>query len=622
MGNDYNAGSYDDLNDYHQPMSLEHGMISMEGKEWGESNTNTLETMSAKSFGSFVRPSPKIREDDIAKRIQRHQSFFEVEHRHPHMATRQNVRTNFESRDTSEHNHNAFNKHYYPSNGNAVRRAESFQHNTRSLIDFDYNQASNKLQKQSKSGKGSRCESSMDLFGKRYVADNNKPNLHKAKSMEFLKSKLLPRKLPPPNPSPSPSISSPFTKSGAGIRSHGIKNGISHSPTALNPNGKCNIGNKAISVSNMGHPSQGLTSRQRSQSPWSAGRDDVIQDSSQHSWIQVAVSSSAHHGPIKENGKPSTRTGRNNSTKTGKNDYDWRQDTPFWNGKKPSLGTRGKIESQAVSVSHEEIIGPWQHLPHLHPRSSSINPIMSPTQHHQSMHPANGWHNHPVYVGSKNGAAVNQYPIPSQGLFLGAMRRFSPTPYLPPNNGPKSGRLSQASTASVSPQSIPNIHLPQPSHFAGIHPVPFGNVMNAQQLFRPSQSSNAAPMPSITSQFPQHIPVPFNPNMMNISRNGNNISLGIVSAVSSEKLSDRLEITELSDQENEGDSSHQTTIPSKSSIPNGHNRVKEAQNETKYSPSQQKVPPAHLRRQQPKAGGLNANRNGGENIFDMPSGMY
>ena len=58
MGNDYNAGSYDDLNDYHQPMSLEHGMISMEGKEWGESNTNTLETMSAKSFGSFVRPSP------------------------------------------------------------------------------------------------------------------------------------------------------------------------------------------------------------------------------------------------------------------------------------------------------------------------------------------------------------------------------------------------------------------------------------------------------------------------------------------------------------------------------------------------------------------------------------
>ena len=129
-------------------------------------------------------------------------------------------------------------------------------------------------------------------------------------------------------------------------------------------------------------------------------------------------------------------------------------------------------------------------------------------------------------------------------------------------------------------------------------------------------------MPSITSQFPQHIPVPFNPNMMNISRNGNNISLGIVNAVSSEKLSDRLEITELSDQENEGDSSHQTAIPSKSSIPNGHNRVKETQNETKYPSSQQKVPPAHLRRQQPKAGGLNANRNGGENIFDMPSGMY
>ena len=40
------------------------------------SNTNTLETMSAKSFG-FVRPSSQQRQTDFAKRLRRHQSFLE-----------------------------------------------------------------------------------------------------------------------------------------------------------------------------------------------------------------------------------------------------------------------------------------------------------------------------------------------------------------------------------------------------------------------------------------------------------------------------------------------------------------------------------------------------------------
>ena len=201
--------------------------------------------MSAKSFGSFVRPSPKIREDDIAKRIQRHQSFFDVEHHHHnHSKSRLN-------KEQELHNHNHFNKHYYPSNVNGVRRAESFHHNSRSLIDFDYHQPNNKLQKQAKSGKNSRCESSMDLFGKRYGNDANKPNLHKAKSMEFLKSKLLPRKLPPPNPSPSPSTASHFSKSGPALKSGVMRNGNSQS-SVLNPLGKCNIGSKANSNSNIG----------------------------------------------------------------------------------------------------------------------------------------------------------------------------------------------------------------------------------------------------------------------------------------------------------------------------------------------------------------------------------
>ena len=616
IGNNFNVGSYEDFNDYHQPMSLENGLKSVEGHEWTESNTNTLETMSAKSFGSFVRPSPKIREDDIVKRIQRHQSFFEVEHHHHHQSK------NRINKDQEQHNHNHFNKQYYPSNVNVVRRAESFHHNSRSLIDFEYQQPNNKLQKQAKSGKNNRCESSMDLFGKRYGNENAKPNLHKAKSMEFLKSKLLPRKLPPPNPSPSPSSSSSFCISGSALKSTGIRNGISHT-SALNPLGKCNIGNKANSNSNIGHPSQQhASSRQRSHSPWSQqGRDNMIPEKGHHSWLHLATSSKSTHTPVKDHNKPHSKPLKQHMPKNGNNDYDWRQDTPFWNGKKPDR--KGSVEPtpQQFSVPHEEIIGPWQHLPHLHQRPSPINPMLSPTQLQQHVlhkHPANGWHNHAVISGHKNGATP-QLPIQNQGLFLGAMRRFSPTPYLPPNGGQKSSRPAQANAASPSPQSIPNLHLHPQSHFAGVHPVPFSNIVNAHQFYRATQSSNATPIPGMTPHFPHPIPVPFGANIMNVGSNPNNVSLG--NAVSSEKLSDRLEITELSDHEGEFDTSQQPAVYSKSSIPSSYRNGDNLS--TKITPSglQQKQVPAHLRRQQSNVGEGNQIKKGG-NIFDMPSGMY
>lgn len=41
------------------------------------SNCNTLETMSARSFG-FIKPSQKIRDNDMASRIRRHKSFFDT----------------------------------------------------------------------------------------------------------------------------------------------------------------------------------------------------------------------------------------------------------------------------------------------------------------------------------------------------------------------------------------------------------------------------------------------------------------------------------------------------------------------------------------------------------------
>ena len=44
----------------------------------GMSNFNTLETMSARSFG-FIKPTPKLRENDLANRIRRHKSFFSAD---------------------------------------------------------------------------------------------------------------------------------------------------------------------------------------------------------------------------------------------------------------------------------------------------------------------------------------------------------------------------------------------------------------------------------------------------------------------------------------------------------------------------------------------------------------
>ena len=42
------------------------------------SNCNTLETMSARSFG-FIKPSQKVRDNDMASRLRRHKSFFNAD---------------------------------------------------------------------------------------------------------------------------------------------------------------------------------------------------------------------------------------------------------------------------------------------------------------------------------------------------------------------------------------------------------------------------------------------------------------------------------------------------------------------------------------------------------------
>ena len=73
-----------------------------------DANANTLDTVSAKSFSSFVRPGSRMREDEMHKRLQRHQSFF-----------------------------NSHTEGHHASNGlerqQAIRRAESFNHNTKNV---------------------------------------------------------------------------------------------------------------------------------------------------------------------------------------------------------------------------------------------------------------------------------------------------------------------------------------------------------------------------------------------------------------------------------------------------------------------------------------------------------
>ena len=48
------------------------------GRQADSSNCNTLETMSARSFG-FIKPSQKVRDNDMASRLRRHKSFFNAD---------------------------------------------------------------------------------------------------------------------------------------------------------------------------------------------------------------------------------------------------------------------------------------------------------------------------------------------------------------------------------------------------------------------------------------------------------------------------------------------------------------------------------------------------------------
>lgn len=62
---------------HHQDFDEEENVMIHPSTNGNTSNFNTLETMSARSFG-FIKPSQKIRDNDMASRIRRHKSFFDT----------------------------------------------------------------------------------------------------------------------------------------------------------------------------------------------------------------------------------------------------------------------------------------------------------------------------------------------------------------------------------------------------------------------------------------------------------------------------------------------------------------------------------------------------------------
>ena len=177
------------------------------------SNTNTLETMSARSFG-FVKPSPKQRESDFANRLRRHKSFFNAE------SSSSSTGHLYQQQQSAQQGP----KH---RRGSLMRRAESFHH-SRSLGDFD--QIINGPAGQQNSGaaaaasnnnininsnlhqqlnsnviehlrsRGKSVERLLSNAGdsqhhqQQHHQQSGGKALSKSKSMEFLKAKLLSRK--------------------------------------------------------------------------------------------------------------------------------------------------------------------------------------------------------------------------------------------------------------------------------------------------------------------------------------------------------------------------------------------------------------------------------------------
>ena len=248
------------------------------GKSEHYFDQGTLETVSAKSFG-FIRPSQKLLEREQNKRLKRHKSFF-----------------NSDS--------------LFGKKNSLIRRAESFHHQGSGGANSQEYYAMNGKYSSRNHGHQSRAKSVDRLLsaGDEPCDDLDIKPLMKSKSMEFLKSKILrrPSKLQRKSPR-NEAVSSPSPAAAL----------LGQSMFELHKSP-----HYSVSPAHTGRP----RSRSRHYPDWPHANSSLLHQSSEFSKQDVRPGSG---GTSERSSLPPTSY--NGRHVVGSQNYDWRQDTPFWN---------------------------------------------------------------------------------------------------------------------------------------------------------------------------------------------------------------------------------------------------------------------------------------------------
>lgn len=481
-------------------------------------NNNTLETMSARSFG-FVKPSPKQRESDFANRLRRHKSFFNAETSSSgHMYQQQ---SGGQGSGGPKHRR-----------GSLMRRAESFHH-SRSLGDFDQiingshhtgasntnlnhgaqNQQMNSnalehLRSRGKSVERLLASSTTGLDSQQSKQQHqqqqtqahqsgNKP-LSKSKSMEFLKAKLLSRK-----PSTKLQQSQPAQVPQTQEISAPSPPMMSHWDLRSGSPGRTGGGVQTTFFSSSPTANQ-------SAAQWGFQMDKRISNGDSS---QGQAKSSSRSG-MQGNSNNNNRRPESAAEQREREEYDWRQDTPFWN-------KQGRWARPAPAKKSTE--EPW--VNHQSPPMPAMAPTLPQAPQQMPMHHQQQQHHH-LPTNRIPGWPVGpstQYP----GVMLNRKMQGSFYPSFP-----------VAGVSAALPSH--NVYLPQvqvPSHFvAGGQPGRTNYVSTSGSSGSPAHSNSGSSSSGNNGR--RMINTRVNPLRNNLDLDTNDDS-----------LPSRLEITELSDEE-------------------------------------------------------------------------
>lgn len=498
------------------------------------SNTNTLETMSARSFG-FVKPSPRQRESEFAHRLKRHKSFFTPNE------TSGGQKSNGRTTPNPSNSRDAAVMAAAARRG-ALRRAESFHH-SRSLGDFDqafrggqqqppgqemFNPQQYRQQKlitneimrkmiEGRNGNATPTNNQNTNSNGGGSSSKSSIGLSKSKSMEFLKSKLLSRKPSSasssnnkhsaPSPAPSSSSSSrrtpdwemrPNTNNSGSCNSSIGGGGVKGNNKFFSPN------MQGKSAAQWGFP---MDKRDLKNAP-SPRPHPLPPSNMQQMHLQQMME--------RENG--------------GKNNYDWRQDTPFWNKK-------GRWARPSPTKPVEEAWIPVQ-----------SNQPQPPPVH---IHPPNGGMGMPMPPGGPPGMGGGGSQIRLPGWPIGGGSSGGTRPSLMGGGGPLKlggGNFYPSFPVTGVNVSHKNLYLPPagPSGHAFLGgPHPYAPPPHSSMHF-PSVNGNGSKSTSSGS----HGSSTSSGGGLNgnLHQRRNNLDID-VDQEAADRLADRLEITELSDEE-------------------------------------------------------------------------